>query len=51
MLSSLNQWLTHDDLIGVRDEKARRKLLEDERPDWQQFWTQVAALQASLEPR
>ncbi len=32
VLSSLNQWLTHDDLIGVRDEKARRKLLEDGAP-------------------
>jgi serine/threonine-protein kinase len=51
VLSSLNRWLTHDDLIGVREEKARGELPPAERAEWKQFWEDVAALRSSLEPK
>jgi serine/threonine-protein kinase len=51
VLSSLNRWMTHDDLVGVRDEKARGELPEAERLDWQQFWAGVTTLRTSLEAR
>jgi serine/threonine-protein kinase len=48
VLSALNHWMTHDDLIGVRDAKARDELPKGEPRDWQQLWADVTALQASL---
>ena len=51
VLSTLNRWLTHDDLIGVRNEEARGELPSTERADWKKFWEEVATLRCSLEPK
>ena len=48
VLASLNHWLTHDDLTGVREDKALRELPPVGRADWKQFWEDVAALRSGL---
>jgi serine/threonine-protein kinase len=48
---SLNRWRTHDDLTGVRDERAQEALPEDERSAWRMFWTEVDAILRRLDKK
>jgi serine/threonine-protein kinase len=46
---ALNEWRTHDNLIGVRDPAALDKLPEAERAEWRQFWSDVADMLGKFE--
>ena len=46
---ALNEWRTHDALIGVRDAAELAKLPEAERAAWEQFWADTAAALGRLD--
>ena len=45
----LRHWQTDPDLAGVREETALATFPSNERQTWQQFWTEVLALQHQAE--
>jgi hypothetical protein len=49
IIKQLAHWQRDQDLSGIRDAEALKRLPEHERKEWQQFWAEVEALRKRAE--